>query len=140
MSNSEREREAGSVLLEAALILPLFLFVLYGLIIFGLALSVKQTVTEAAAEGARAAIGAQPIGAETQTAAWTRVASAQALNALASTGHAVAGDVTSTVGSCGTGMCVTVQIVYPYATFAPPDLLGVVNPSTLTSKAVVEVS
>src|SRR5438270_9596571 len=50
--------ENGVELLEFALVIPIFVFVLYGLIAFGLMLSAKQTVTNAAAEGARAAVGA----------------------------------------------------------------------------------
>src|SRR5437588_6838703 len=50
--------ENGVEMLEFALVIPIFVFVLYGLIAFGLMLSAKQTVTNAAAEGARAAVGA----------------------------------------------------------------------------------
>ena len=52
--------ENGVEMLEFALVIPIFIFVLYGLIAFGMMLSAKQTITHSAAEGARAAVGAAP--------------------------------------------------------------------------------
>src|SRR5947207_6832460 len=56
--------ENGVEMLEFALVIPIFIFVLYGLIAFGMMLSAKQTITNAASEGARAAVGAtgDPVG------------------------------------------------------------------------------
>ncbi len=45
-------------MVEFALVILPLLVVLYGLIYFGMALATKQRVTSAAAEGARAAVGA----------------------------------------------------------------------------------
>ena len=49
-------RRRGSVLLEAAMILPVLLLVVFGSIEFGYAFYVKHTLQGAAREGARAAI------------------------------------------------------------------------------------
>src|SRR3954469_19103480 len=51
------EHEEGVVLIEFAFVFALFVFILYSLIAFGTALALKQSVTHAAAEGARAAVG-----------------------------------------------------------------------------------
>ena len=66
--------EKGVEMLEFALVIPIFVFVLYGLIAFGIMLSAKQTITHATAEGARAAIGAVPNPGENQDQAEERVA------------------------------------------------------------------
>src|SRR3954452_22825366 len=68
--------EDGVELLEFALVIPIFVFVLYGLIAFGMMLSAKQTVTHSDAEGARAAVGAAPNGAAGGQAPHDRLASA----------------------------------------------------------------
>lgn len=49
--------ERAAVLVEFSLVFVLFIALLYGLIAFGLVLALKQSVTNAAAEGARAAVG-----------------------------------------------------------------------------------
>ncbi len=54
------ERERGAVLVEFALVVVLFVALLYGLIAFGMALALKQSMTNAASEGARTAVGAAP--------------------------------------------------------------------------------
>ena len=60
MSEKRRQRtegtEAGAVLVEFALVAVLLFMMLFAIITFGVLLAAKQTVTQAAAEGARAAI------------------------------------------------------------------------------------
>ena len=46
-----RGDESGAALVEFALVVGLFVFVLYGLVWFGMMLALKQGVTNAAAEG-----------------------------------------------------------------------------------------
>ncbi|MGH9265802.1 MAG: TadE family protein [Acidimicrobiales bacterium] len=53
-----RRDQKGAALVEFAMVVGLFVMILYGLIYFGMALATKQRVTNAAAEGARAAVGA----------------------------------------------------------------------------------
>jgi Flp pilus assembly protein TadG len=56
--------ERGAVAVEFALLLPLLLSLVFGIIQFGLALNEKLTLTHAAREGARAAVvGADPVAA-----------------------------------------------------------------------------
>src|SRR4051794_20844099 len=52
-----RRDQKGVALLEFALVAPIFFFILYGLVVFGMALALKQGVTNAAAEAARSTIG-----------------------------------------------------------------------------------
>ena len=52
-----RRDQTGAAAVEFVLVaIPLF-FILYGLIAFGMMLALKQSVTNAAAEGARAVVG-----------------------------------------------------------------------------------
>jgi hypothetical protein len=55
--------ERGSVLVEFSLVIVLFVMLLYGLIAFAMALAFKHSITQAAGEGARSAVGAYPTGA-----------------------------------------------------------------------------
>jgi Flp pilus assembly protein TadG len=70
-------RDNGAAAVEMALVLPLLLFILFGVIDFGRMLNAQITLTEAAREGARAAALA-PAGdaASQQTAADARVQAA----------------------------------------------------------------
>ena len=57
MHETGRHRtDAGAVLVEFALVAVLLFMMLFAIITFGVLLAAKQTVTQAAAEGARAAI------------------------------------------------------------------------------------
>jgi Flp pilus assembly protein TadG len=116
-----------------AIAFPIFIFVLYGLITFGVILAQKQQITNAAADGARAAVGAtDPVGAAT----------ARVQQSLGSPGNYTA---TYTTGTCsgGSGNCITVNIVYDYANHPlvpPAPGLGLVTPNTFHSSAVVQYS
>jgi len=136
-------------MVEFALVIGLFVLVLYGLIAYGLALDLKQNMTHAATEGARAAIGAVPTGVETQDDAAKRVALDTVDHAMASFSQweKTTAYRDASIDQCGqspptTAKCITVTLTYPYGTKpivpnAPG--LGVVIPDTMTSKAVVEL-
>ena len=55
MKTKERVGKRGSVLVEAVLVMPLFLLLLFGIFEFGRILMIKQVITNAAREAARAA-------------------------------------------------------------------------------------
>ena len=67
-----RRNQAGAAAVEFPLVVGLFVFILYGLIAFGMILATKQRVTNATAEGARAAVG-QTNAADAKNAAKARV-------------------------------------------------------------------
>ena len=55
-----RSRQDGASAVEFALILPLLLFMLYGLIVYGYLLVLQQSLTFAAQEGAQVAVAVDP--------------------------------------------------------------------------------
>jgi len=138
-------------MVEFALVIGLFVMVLYGLIAYGLALSLKQNMTHAAAEGARAAIGAVPNVGETQQDAEKRVAKQTVDRAMSSYSQYSSTMTDAQVGNSqcnpnppsATAQCITVTITYPYSSKpivpnAPG--LGVVIPDTMKAKATVVLS
>jgi Flp pilus assembly protein TadG len=125
-------------MVEFALVVGVFVMVLYGLIYFGMALATKQRVTNAAAEGARAAVG-QTTAAAAQTTAQTRVIALLGTQAGRYTVNPVAAPCSS---SAPTGpQCVTVTITWdwaghPVVPAAPGLRIFPIN--TLGSTAVVQ--
>ncbi|HUR24083.1 MAG TPA: TadE/TadG family type IV pilus assembly protein [Acidimicrobiales bacterium] len=129
-----RRDQSGAAAVEFALVVGLFVFILYGLISFGMILATKQRITNAAAEGARAAVG-QTSAAAAVTAATNRV--------LAAGLPAGAYTPTYATAACGSNQCITVTITYNLAgnpVVPPAPGLGLVTPSTISSSAVVQYS
>jgi Flp pilus assembly protein TadG len=139
---TERE-ERGSVLVEFSLVFALFVLVIYALISFGVILAAKNSLTHAAAEGARAAVAVvdDPMTADDERILRAREKVDQSLDWFGSKYES--GDTTAFIAPCGTAECITVKIVYPYSTrpiVPPAPGLGLVIPSNLTSTAVVELT
>lgn len=141
--------ERGSVLVEFSFVFALFVLVLYGLITFGMILATKNSLTHAAAEGARAAVSvvddpSTPAVDERVDRAKDQVG--RSLGWLG--GKYQAGDTAAAVAACDPAVpagpsCITVTITYPYKDrpiVPPAPGLGLVTPDTLTSTAVVELS
>ncbi|MBW3657636.1 MAG: pilus assembly protein [Actinobacteria bacterium] len=131
--------EDGSAVLEFALVSILLLGLLYGIITFGLILAVEHSLTGAAAEGARAAVGA-PAGEETTASATATRAAIGWLD-----GWVEPGDVTASLAACDHDPatdCVRVRIDYPYGTrpvLPAFPLVGLLNPDVLRTEAVASV-
>lgn len=143
---SERD-ERGSVLVEFSFVFALFVLVIYALITFGLILATKNSITHAAAEGARAAISVPALPAATLAARQQAKAADTVAQSLSWFGSKYQpGDTVATVGPCPSApasSCITVKITYPYQSrpiVPPAPGLGLVTPNTLTSTAVVELS
>lgn len=136
--------ENGVEMLEFALVIPIFVFVLYGLIAFGIMLSAKQTVVHAASEGARAAVGAAPNDAAQIAAAKARVKNA--MGSLSQYNVDDPAQFEATPAACPGGVaarCITVKVTYPYSDkplVPPAPGMGLVTPDKLSSTAVVQVS
>jgi Flp pilus assembly protein TadG len=131
-------------MVEFALVVGVFVMVLYGLIYFGMALATKQRVTNAAAEGARAAVGQT-----TATAASVATTRVNSLLGGTAKGYTIGPDPTGPhVGPCDPAVpagaqCVTVTITWDWAhrpavPAAPGLRIFPIN--TLGSTAVVQYS
>jgi len=124
-------RDRGAAAVEFALLLPMLLFLLCGIIDFGRALNAQITLTQAARQGARlAALGQSNVVSRTQAAA---------------TGLS---PVTVTVTACSSGSGpsanATVQVSYAFSFITPISaiaaILGGSGPGsslTLTATAVM---
>jgi Flp pilus assembly protein TadG len=133
-----RRDQSGAAAVEFALVVGLFVFILYGLIAFGMILATKQRITNAAAEGARAAVGATN-AADAKSAAIARVTAAGLPAGTYTIGPDPLGE--PRVFSCGTYQCIEVTITYNLAgnpVVPPAPGLGLVTPNTITSTAVVQ--
>ena len=117
--------EKGQALVEFALVAPLLLLLLFGIIQFGIAFNNSLTLTDAVRAGARAAIVNGPSGASA-AAKQAVLASAPNLNQTA-----LGSGVTVTVGTTD----VTVSATYPYSI----NLLGIVVKSGSLSSSTTEV-
>ena len=122
--------QQGIVALEMAMILPLLLMMLYGLVLFSIMFSIKGTVAFASTEGARAALVFQPASDE---ATALSMRGNQARNACMQSGEwltrihtkAYQCAVTSTPCSYDTSFyCVQVIAQYDYLDFPIVPLIG----------------
>ena len=96
-SNSER----GAAMVEFAIIAPLLLLLVFGIIEFGRAYNAQNSLTHAAREGAREyAITQDPVAGEA-----TAKAAATSLNSSL---------ITATLSACDPGQPATVTLEYPF--------------------------
>ena len=141
---SRRSRDQrGAAVVEFAIASVVLLMLLFGIISYGYALSFKQGLTQAAAEGARA--GAVVSLSEAPGKAATAVI--PALGAFnkncSSPGMSCTYDTDPTSTGCATGNCMRVQITYDYKNY--PLLpkfpgLGLLLPDTLKSTSITQVN
>jgi Flp pilus assembly protein TadG len=133
-------RERGAAAVEFALLAVPLLTILMGIIAFGLMLSFRQSISQAAAEGARAAAVAPP-----GTDYATRKKAAEDAIAAAIPGTRTCGDgvLTCTIPDPGSAATMTVLVSYDYDK-APvgPEFpgLGVVMPDKLVFTSEVRIS
>jgi Flp pilus assembly protein TadG len=148
--------ERGAELIEFAIVVVLLITLLYGIITFGLILAAQATVTQAAADAARAGIitstSSAPTVAEAQACAdvgWmdkTCVApnSGSVTTCPSPTSSAITASACEEPCPSNTAnTCLKVTVTYNY-TSDPlfPELpgLGVITPSTISSTNVLEFS
>lgn len=151
--NGHEERGAAAV--EFALILPILVVLVFGIIAFGYMLSFRQAMSQAAAEGGRAA-AVKPAGTangDRLTAARAAVNDALDAYGVACTSgggltHAggPSGTCTIVIGACSSGpagaQCAKVSLDYPYRDNSLIPGLGInaVLPDDLEYTAEVRVS
>ncbi len=105
---SQWRSRSGQALVEFALVVPLLLILILGIVEFGRAWNVYQVITDAAREAARSAVVDNPVMTEDSVFAVVRFRLAQA-------GLDPDDAVTDVVGwRAGTGSPATVSISYPY--------------------------
>jgi Flp pilus assembly protein TadG len=144
----QQQRQRGVAALEFVFVFPLFFLIFYGIVSYGLILVAQQSITLAAAEGARAALRYAASDAERTV---------NANNAAIGTGSAAAwlnGRLTFTgvpLAACpynpgvAGGRCYRVTVTYPNYAQNPlvPLLLGslmnVAVPSQLSSSATIQI-
>jgi Flp pilus assembly protein TadG len=139
-----RDDERGAELVEFALVVVLLVMLLYGIITYGLILAAQATITQAAADGARAGI----ISATTDIA----TAQAQAGGDLGWMNKGTCGTSATIITCVATqepcpsntaNTCLKVTVTYNYSS-APlfPEMpgLGVITPSTISSTDVLQLS
>lgn len=134
--------ERGAALVEFSIVVVMLISLLFAMVSFGYILSFKQGITQAAAEGARTAAVA-PVG--TAEAAATASAD-RSVGAFDQQCNVEGLNCNVTVAACAnapTADCITVEMVYDYATFPllpPLPLISAILPDTLQSSAVAQVN
>ena len=138
-----RRDESGAALLEFSLVFGLFVFILYGLIAFGMILALKQSVTNAATEAARSAVG---ITSDPDAVTKATATARDRLDWLSSSQKAALQiDIPTPIPTCagGSGRCITVTVRYPYQgheLVPPAPGLGLVTPDTISTTATVQIT
>jgi hypothetical protein len=143
-----RRDENGAVLVEFVLVLPIFMFVIFSMISIGVMFSFRQTLSQAAAEGARAAA----VAPANLTFAQRRDRAIVAVNEAfdGGSGDLVAcgsGGLTCTIPAvpttCGdSAQCISVTLTHAYAAnprIELPQLFGFVLPDELTYTASARI-
>lgn len=127
----KRFNERGAAAVEFALLLPVLMLILFGIIEFGMIMYSREVITNASREGARAGIvqsTAKPTVGEIQTIV---------TNYLTGTG-VDPNSVTTNVAGAGLTApnTLTVSVTYPYNFFVPA-ILGLGNTISLTGQTVM---
>jgi len=147
---SQRD-ERGAEMVEFAFVVVLLIALLYAILTYGLILAAQATVTQAAADGARAgiisassAITTAEIQAGTDVGWMNKGACYEPDVPAGSSGAAISCKaVTETCPSNANNTCLKVTVSYNYAQ-SPlfPELpgLGVITPSTISSTNVLQLT
>jgi len=150
-----RRDDKGAAALEFALVAPLLLMVLLGIVSYGYMLSFRQGMSQGAAEGARAAAVAIASATATQKSDAAVSAVNQSLGSYGVTCNNATGKLLrdgAEVGTCAVTIapclnntatsCATVDLDYAYRDHAlvPLPGLNVVMPANLSYTAVAQVS
>uniref|UniRef100_UPI003F86D4C4 TadE family protein n=1 Tax=Cupriavidus ulmosensis TaxID=3065913 RepID=UPI003F86D4C4 len=146
-NHAVRMRSSGAAALEFAIVLPILLTVVIGIVYFGIVLALQQALTLAAEEGARAALR-YPSGAAANNAAATQAlrVSAASSTALASLPTSISSLISAAnvaqVISCANpsgSVCVKVTLSLSSSSILPV-VPGVPLPATLTGSATVQLA
>jgi Flp pilus assembly protein TadG len=141
--------EAGTALVELALLITPLVLLLFGIIIYGYLMSFRQNMTSAAAEGARAGAIAPPDSSpDSHVTAFNQatIATSKALQSFGedcNNGRTTCDVVILTCPAPSTLKCVTVTVTYDYEhNPLMPDVPVVSSaiPSTFVSKSTAQIN
>lgn len=139
-----RREDRGAAAVEFALIAPLLMLLVFGIISYGYMLSFRQAISQGAAEGARAGAVWAAAYSPSQDASRQAAALAGINAALASYGVSCTSGATCTVtiDPCQTtARCVNVTVTYGYAARPlTPKIPLVPLPDTLSFTSTARVS
>ncbi|HEX4190556.1 MAG TPA: TadE/TadG family type IV pilus assembly protein [Marmoricola sp.] len=142
---SKKRDDRGAAVVETALCLCfLVLPLVFATISYGYMLSFRQALSQAASEGARAAVGAPSASAVTSSAT-TAIENSLSTYKLTCSGGTLTCSISAptTTGCPSPHTCVTVTVSYPYrAHNLLPTLpgMGFTLPNNLSFTSVVQVS
>jgi Flp pilus assembly protein TadG len=136
--------EDGAELVEFAFVVVLLITLLYGIVTYGLILAAQATLTQAAADAARAGIVSASNAVTTaETQAGTDVGW-MGKGSCATSGTPITCVATEEpCPSNGANTCLSVTVTYNYSSYPLfPELpgLGLITPSTLSSTNVLQLS
>lgn len=140
--SSRSRQERGAAAVEFALVAPILILLVFGIISYGYMLSFRQAMSQGAAEGARAGAVWASAYAPSQDAQRIAAARTGVDQALASYGVSCSDGATCEVlmQPCGSGTCLEVTVTYPYEERPlTPDVPVVPMPETLTYTATARV-
>lgn len=128
------QREDGAAAVEFAILLPLLMLILFGIIEFGLVLYNQEVITNASREGARFGI---VIGPRPTTGQIQGVVTNYLTNAGLNSGNASI-NVAGAQGASGSDL--TVAVVYPYTFLVLPNFAaGLSNNLNLNATTVMKL-
>ncbi len=151
MLRRRRDDEHGAEMVEFAFVVVLLIALLYGIISYGLILAAQATLTQAAADGARAGIVASSTAKATAEAqagndvGWMNKGTCYEPDVPAGSAAAAirCTAVTGTCPSNPSNQCLTVTVTYNYNSnplFPELPGMGVITPSTLSSSNTLQLS
>ena len=137
--SQRRHRERGSAAVEMALVLPLFILLIGGIVDVGRAFMVTAALSNAAREGTRyATVVGDPTTAANKTAIENR-----ALQAANDMGGSLTATTTPTAVfsyTCTTNSQMTVTVTTSFKWLMLNSLPGISNPRTMIGKSVIGCS
>lgn len=128
----------GATAVEFALVFPIFFMLFYAIVAYGLVMTIQQSLTLAAAEGARAAV---QDGTDTERVSRATATAKGVLSWLPGVDEPTA----TSPAACAANpaaRCVTVTVSYNTKgnkSIVPPPLLGISIPATLSATATVQL-
>lgn len=132
-----RRDEDGAAAVEFAIVIIPLVLILFGIISYAYMFSVRQALTQAAAEGARAAA----VAPEGDAVVRGTSAVEKALDGFGDLDCAGAVDcAVSQPEACGTARCVTVTVSLNYDAYDPFNLPLIPMPDTLSFTSSAEVN